>query len=276
MTVKKQDSNQFSDMLISWYEVNKRDLPWRETRDPYKIWLSEIILQQTRVNQGLPYYLRFEEQFPSVERFASAKLETILKTWQGLGYYSRARNMHACAKTVVEELNGSFPNNYIDLQKLKGIGKYTAAAIASICYDEEVPTIDGNVYRVLSRIFGLENDISESRTFKIFYEKAEELISKESPGDFNQALMEFGATVCLPKKPDCENCIFSDRCFALKKDLISSLPVKSKKVKIRTRHFQYLIILYGNRILIRQRGSKRYLGRIIRVYPSRKRNFRCR
>lgn len=245
----------FSTRLLEWYIINKRHLPWRDTKDPFKVWLSEIILQQTRVNQGLPYYLKFTESFNTVEDFASAKLDEILKLWQGLGYYSRARNMHQCANDVVEHYGGNFPNNYSELQKLKGIGKYTAAAIASICFNEPVPTVDGNVFRVLSRLFGITDDIAQASSFKVFFKKASELIPIHNPGDFNQAMMEFGATVCTPKSPDCDNCIFANHCMAQKHEMIPLLPVKSKKVKIKHRYFNYNVITYQEEVLIRKREA---------------------
>ncbi|MEO9803513.1 MAG: A/G-specific adenine glycosylase [Reichenbachiella sp.] len=243
----------FSTQLLEWYQINKRHLPWRETRDPFKVWLSEVILQQTRVNQGLPYYLKFTESFNTVNDFASADLDEILKLWQGLGYYSRARNMHQCAKTIVEQYAGEFPNNYVELQKLKGVGKYTAAALASICYNEAVPTIDGNVFRVLSRLFGISDDIAKASSFQIFFAKASELIPAKNPGDFNQAMMEFGATECTPKSPNCEGCMFSTHCFAKQKDMIGILPIKSKNIKIKHRYFNYQIFTFNHQVLVQQR-----------------------
>lgn len=255
MNAKTQDSDVFSSNILNWYYTNMRDLPWRQSANPYDIWLSEVILQQTRVDQGLPYYLRFVEQLPSVEKLAEAPLEKILKLWQGLGYYSRARNMHECAKMVVNKYNGQFPSSYSELLKLKGIGKYTAAAIGSICFDLPTPTIDGNAYRVLSRVFGMDADISKAASFNVFYNKAASLMPGTIPGDFNQAVMEFGATACLPRNPYCEACIFQKTCFAYKHDLIQSLPVKSKKLKIRKRYFNYLVLIHKNEILIRQRQA---------------------
>lgn len=243
----------FSTTLLDWYQVNKRDLPWRENKAPFRVWLSEIILQQTRVSQGLPYYNKFVDQFESIEDFANADLDLILKLWQGLGYYSRARNMHKCAQMVVEDFGGAFPDNYEELLKLKGVGKYTAAAIASICFDEVVPTIDGNVFRVLSRVFGISDDISKSSTFKVFFEKARTLMPTKNPGDFNQAMMEFGATICTPKSPDCEACLLSTQCFAYKNELINTLPVKSKSIKVKHRYFNYHVIKNNRQTLMRQR-----------------------
>ena len=231
----------FSNSLIHWYLNNKRDLPWRNTLNPYNIWLSEIMLQQTRVAQGLPYYLDFISTFPTVFDLAKAPEEKVLKHWQGLGYYSRARNLHYTAQFVANELKGKFPNNYKDLLKLKGIGEYTAAAIASFSFNEVVPVVDGNVFRVLSRYFDVETDISLASAKKEFSDLALELIPKNDPATFNQAIMEFGALQCVPKKPDCQNCIFSSSCAALQKNKVHSLPVKLKKIKISYRFFNYLV-----------------------------------
>jgi A/G-specific adenine glycosylase len=208
------DKRYFSDKLVKWYELNKRDLPWRTTRDPYKIWLSEIILQQTRVNQGLPYYLRFIEKYPTVNELASASQQEVLRLWQGLGYYSRARNLHECAKQVVADHKSSFPSTYQELRKLKGIGDYTAAAIASIAFKEAVAVVDGNVFRVLSRVFGIETPIDTNSGRKVFVELANELVSQKIPDVHNQAVMEFGAMHCTPKNPSCGDCILESGCFA--------------------------------------------------------------
>jgi A/G-specific adenine glycosylase len=232
----------FSNILIEWYLQNKRDLPWRNTTNPYPIWLSEIILQQTRVAQGMPYFHAFLESFPTVQELANAEEQKVLKLWQGLGYYSRARNLHQTAQYIVTELNGVFPNSYTGLLQLKGIGEYTAAAIASFAYNERVPVVDGNVFRVLSRYFGVESDISAGKTKKEFTALAAELLSKDQPALFNQAIMEFGALQCVPKNPDCENCVFNSSCVALQKGLVGQLPFKSKKIKIRKRYFNYIVL----------------------------------
>lgn len=245
----------FHYQLSVWYAQNKRDLPWRDTLNPYHIWLSEIILQQTRVIQGLPYYQKFTINYNSVQEFAAAPLDDILKLWQGLGYYSRARNMHICSQSIVNDYRGEFPSSYQELLKLRGVGKYTAAAIASICFEEKVPTIDGNVFRLLSRVFGISDDTSQAKSFKVFFKKALELMPNQGLGNFNQSMMEYGATVCLPKKPDCKNCILIDNCFAQKHALISKLPVKSKKVKVRNRYFDYVVYLHDGDMLIQQRTS---------------------
>ena len=232
----------FTNLLIEWYLQNKRDLPWRNTTNPYPIWLSEIILQQTRVAQGMPYFYAFLESFPTVKELAIADEQQVLKLWQGLGYYSRARNLHQTAQYIANELDGVFPNSYAGLIQLKGIGEYTAAAIASFAYNEPVPVVDGNVFRVVSRYFGIESDINTGKTKKEFTALAAELLSKEQPALFNQAIMEFGAMHCTPKNPDCENCIFNSSCVALQKGLVGQLPFKSKKIKIRKRYFNYIVL----------------------------------
>jgi A/G-specific adenine glycosylase len=232
----------FSNRLIQWYLIHKRDLPWRNTNDPYLIWLSEIMLQQTRVAQGLPYFLSFVNAFPKIQDLASASEEEVLKLWQGLGYYSRARNLHATAKIVTFVHNGSFPNNYKDLILLKGVGAYTAAAIASFAFDEAVPVVDGNVYRVLSRFFDVKTDIASHKAVSEFKLLAETLMPKENPALFNQAIMEFGALQCVPKNPNCEQCIFNDSCLAYKNNEVSLLPIKTKKNKPIDRYFNYFIL----------------------------------
>lgn len=236
----------FSNILINWYLQNKRDLPWRHTKNPYNIWLSEIILQQTRVVQGLPYYNKFIENFPNVESLANAEEEKVLKLWQGLGYYSRARNLHTTAKFINEQLKGEFPKNYNDLLKLKGVGEYTAAAIASFSFDEDVAVVDGNVFRVLSRFFGIESDISENKTKKEFQDLAKSLLPKGKASNFNQAIMEFGATQCVPKSPNCCDCIFNSNCYALQKNKINELPVKKKKIKVKNRYLNYVVVKDSN------------------------------
>ena len=231
----------FSKTLIDWYLKNKRDLPWRNTKDPYKIWLSEIILQQTRVAQGLPYYLKFAETFPTVHDLAASPLEKVLKVWQGLGYYSRARNLHETAVFISGELKGQFPDNYKDLIKLKGVGDYTASAIASTCYNEPVAAVDGNVYRVLARYFNIDTPINSSKGITEFRDLSQELLGNEHPWYYNQAIMEFGATHCTPKQPYCQTCPFSKSCLALKYNKIGELPVKIKKGKIKKRFFNYIV-----------------------------------
>ena len=246
----------FANQIINWYQYHKRDLPWRHTKDPYKIWLSEIILQQTRVVQGLPYYEKFVMQYPTVFDLAAASETEVLRLWQGLGYYSRARNLHACAKMVVEQYDGQFPDTYEQLLKLKGIGKYTAAAIASFAFDRPSAVVDGNVYRVLSRVFGIDDDIASTKGAKVFEQKAHELISQDSPADYNQGIMEFGAIQCSPATPACGLCPISLECYAYNHNAQSRLPVKTKKVKVRERHFYYIVFLHEGRYYMKERGPK--------------------
>ncbi|AXG74099.1 A/G-specific adenine glycosylase [Flavobacterium arcticum] len=236
----------FSKHLIQWYLHNKRDLPWRKNSHPYSVWLSEIMLQQTRVAQGMPYFFKFITAFPTVNDLANAPEEQVLKLWQGLGYYSRARNLHATAKYIAYELHGIFPDNYKELLKLKGVGDYTAAAIASICYGEPVPVVDGNVYRVLSRYFGIETDISSSPAKAEFRALAAKYLPRDKASEFNQAMMEFGALQCVPKSPDCAACIFSADCVAFTTGKVSVLPVKLKKTKVTNRYFNYIVVKDAN------------------------------
>ncbi|MEP3838243.1 MAG: A/G-specific adenine glycosylase [Algibacter sp.] len=233
----------FSKTLTHWYSITKRDLPWRETNNPYHIWLSEIILQQTQVKQGLPYYEAFVSKFPTVFDLANADESDVLKLWQGLGYYSRARNLHASAKHVAYHLKGEFPNTYKELLKLKGVGDYTASAIASICFNEVTAVVDGNVYRVLSRYFDIETPINSSKGTKEFKALAQELIDAKQPAEFNQAIMEFGATQCKPKNPDCSICPFNTSCLAFSKNKISNLPVKIKSAKAKKKYFNFLVFI---------------------------------
>ena len=233
----------FSLQIIKWYLVNKRDLPWRMTKDPYHIWISEIILQQTRVDQGLPYYFRFSEKFPNVASLANADEEEVLKLWQGLGYYSRARNLHDTAKYIAYELDGVFPEDYDSLIKLKGVGDYTASAIASICYDAQTAVVDGNVYRVLSRYFGIHIPINSSIGIKYFKELAQSLLPRNNVGNYNQAIMDFGSSQCKPNNPDCLTCPLNNGCMALNKSQVKTLPVKDKKIKIKKKFFNFLVFL---------------------------------
>ncbi len=247
----------FHNTLTHWYLQNKRKLPWRKTNNPYYIWLSEIILQQTRVNQGMQYYENFIASFPTVYHLAKANEETILKLWQGLGYYSRARNLHFSANYIVNELNGEFPKTYNDLLVLKGVGDYTASAIASICYNEPTAVVDGNVYRVLARYFGINTPINSSKGISCFKELAQQLIDKKQPGTYNQAIMEFGALQCKPQNPNCTICPLNSSCIALQKQLVATLPVKEKKITIKKRFFNYLVVMdQQNNIIIQQRKSK--------------------
>jgi len=257
----------FSNLLIKWYLQNKRDLPWRSTTNPYPIWLSEIMLQQTRVAQGTPYFLAFTTAFPTVFDLAAASEEEVLKLWQGLGYYSRARNLHKTAQYVASELSGVFPPTYNELLKLKGVGEYTAAAIASFSYNEVVPVVDGNVFRVLSRYFDVETDIALASAKKEFAALAFELMPKDNPATFNQAIMEFGALQCVPKSPNCSICVFNDSCAALQKNKVDQLPVKSKKVKVRNRYFNYLVVEDENENTVIQKRTSKGIWQNLYEFP---------
>ena len=246
----------FEEEITRWYKLNKRDLPWRKTRDPYLIWLSEIILQQTRVNQGLSYYEKFSEKYPTVQDLANEKEDEVLKLWQGLGYYSRARNMHFTAKYIVENLNGKFPSSYDEILKLKGVGEYTAAAVASFSFDEKKAVLDGNVFRLLSRYFGIHLPIDSSAGKKEFKSLANDLILEKEPGTYNQAIMEYGALVCTPKVPGCKGCRLSINCEALSKNEVDILPLKSKKINKRDRFFNFLVITDGESAYLQQRLEK--------------------
>lgn len=243
----------FQSEIVAWYLENKRDLPWRDTTNPYIIWLSEIILQQTRVEQGLPYFNSFLENFPTVADFANASEERVLKLWQGLGYYSRGRNMLYTAKYIIQHYKGIFPSAYQDLIKLKGVGDYTAAAISSFSSNEKRAVVDGNVYRVLSRYFGIGDPINSTIGQKKFADLANELIADQEPSLYNQAIMEFGALHCKPKAPKCETCPLALNCTALEEGKIGALPVKLKKVKVRSRWFNYFVGIADNEILTKQR-----------------------
>lgn len=246
------EHNFFSNQLILWFSKNKRDLPWRNTQNPYKIWLSEVILQQTRVAQGLPYYQRFIEKYPTVQELAKASEEEVLKLWQGLGYYSRARNMLKTAQLVVSNGN-TFPDSYSSLIQLKGIGPYTASAIASFSSHEHVAVVDGNVYRVLSRVFGILTPIDSSQGKKEFQNLADSLLPMSESHVYNQAIMEFGALQCMPKSPNCTACPLNSICFAQQNDQVKSLPFKAKKTKKKKIHLNYLVIHLNSNIIVRQR-----------------------
>ncbi|MBL0341451.1 MAG: A/G-specific adenine glycosylase [Bacteroidetes bacterium] len=239
--------------LIGWYLKNKRDLPWRKIDDPYKIWLSEIILQQTRVEQGLPYYSKFILSYPTVNELAMAPEEDVLKLWQGLGYYSRARNLHAAAKWIMNSYKGVFPLDYQSIRSLKGVGDYTAAAISSFAFNLPYAVVDGNVYRFLSRYYGIETTIDSNTGKKLFAELAQDILNLKKPGLHNQAIMEFGSLQCKPGLPDCGNCIFNKECIAFRNHAVTDFPVKSKKLKIRSRYFNYLIIKHKNSVYLRKR-----------------------
>ncbi len=260
------ENSQFSELLINWYQKNKRDLPWRYSDNPYFIWLSEVILQQTRVAQGLPYYQKFIEHYPSVTDLACADEQEVLRLWQGLGYYSRARNMHRTAQIIVDEWGGEFPNTYQNLIKLKGIGPYTAAAIASFAFREPVAVVDGNVFRVLARIFGIETDIASHEAKKLFQSLADKLLDNDKPHLFNQAIMEFGAIFCTPLKPSCLYCQFSEVCVANKEGKQSFFPVKNKKIKVQKRYFNYFVVESEGGLWMRQRDVRDIWGGLFDFY----------
>lgn len=239
--------------LLQWYKKHKRDLPWRQSRDPYKILLSEIILQQTRVNQGIKYYHKFVRQYPSIFDLANASADEVMNLWQGLGYYSRARNMHAAAKEIVAKYNGIIPDQYEQLIKLKGVGKYTAAAILSIAFNHPIPVVDGNVYRILSRYFGEKQSIDSSEGKKIFEKLALKIFNKENPGLHNQALMDLGAMICKPTNPICNDCPLKSNCIAYQNNTQKNYPVKDKKLKKTTRHFVFIIIKFQDSVYIEKR-----------------------
>tara|TARA_B100000941_G_C28492970_1_gene549106 strand:- start:963 stop:1997 length:1035 start_codon:yes stop_codon:yes gene_type:complete len=232
---------QWNHKLTNWYSKNKRDFPWRDQNDPYKIWLSEIILQQTRVATGIPFYLKFIKKYPNIKKLANADEKEILKNWQGLGYYRRAINLHHTAKFVLKKLNGEFPKKINLLKQLKGIGDYTANAIASICYEVPSSVVDGNVYRFLSRFFGINKKIGTKKVYNSFKKKADKLMRNSKPSEFNQALMEFGSLQCIPKNPKCNICVFKKNCFAFINNKVHYYPVKSKSKKLNKRYFNYLI-----------------------------------
>ena len=241
-------------LILSWYADNKRDLPWRREKDPYYIWLSEIILQQTRVEQGLSYYLKFIQCYPNVKTLANADLEQVLKLWQGLGYYSRARNLHTAAKQVVNEYEGEFPTNYVNLLNLKGVGEYTAAAISSFAFNEARAVVDGNVFRVLSRLYKVSTPINTNKGKKEFTLLANEILDKNDPGTHNQAMMELGALICKPQNPLCDICPVQEICLAFEDKTQLNYPVKEKKLKVKTRHLNYLLFKDDeNNILINKR-----------------------
>ncbi|MDG5490446.1 A/G-specific adenine glycosylase [Psychroserpens sp. SPM9] len=257
----------FTQDITNWYSNNKRNLPWRKTKNPYPIWLSEIIMQQTQVKQGLPYYEAFVSHFPTVFDLANADEESILKLWQGLGYYSRARNLHASAQYIVNDLNGEFPSTFTELLKLKGVGDYTASAIASICYNEPAAVVDGNVYRVLSRYFGIDTPINSSKGIKTFKALATTLIDPVNPGDYNQAIMEFGAIQCKPVNPDCNVCPLNTSCIALQKNNVGALPVKLKKTKVTKKHFNFLVIISADKQIVFEKRHRKGIWQNLYQFP---------
>lgn len=245
-----------SSILIRWYDANKRDLPWRNTSDPYAIWLSEVILQQTRVDQGYSYYNKFIQKYPKVGMLAMADEDEVLKLWQGLGYYSRARNLQAAAKSIEKDYNGVFPREHKDVLKLKGVGDYTAAAIVSISYNQSYAVVDGNVYRVLSRIFAIDEPIDSGKGKKVFAELAQELLDDANAGLHNQAIMEFGALQCVPVSPRCDICPASSMCLAYAQNKVAQYPKKAGKQKVRNRYFNYFDIRHGESMYLRKRSDK--------------------
>lgn len=245
----------FSERILTWYAQHKRALPWRETKNPYVIWLSEIILQQTRVEQGMPYFFKFLENYPNVTKFAEAEEPEILRLWQGLGYYSRARNMHKASKQVLDRHKGEFPTDYQSLLALPGVGEYTAAAISSFSSNQGYAVLDGNVFRVLSRYFGIDEPINSSSGKKLFSKLAQEMLDQDHPGEYNQAIMDFGALQCKPKSPNCEECVLRLDCKAYEVGLVDKLPVKLKGKKSRDRYFHYFIIEKEGSILMSQRSE---------------------
>jgi A/G-specific adenine glycosylase len=246
----------FSEQLLRWdREQNRRQMPWKGEKDPYKIWLSEIILQQTRVEQGLSYYNEFVRNFPDIKKLANASEEKIFKLWEGLGYYSRCRNLIATARSIALERNGVFPKTYEEILTLKGVGPYTAAAISSFAFNLPYAVVDGNVFRVLARIFGIDTPIDSTEGKKYFAQLANELIDKKKAGAYNQAIMDFGAMICKPV-PHCDQCVFNKSCYALLNKKINELPVKEKKISIKKRWFYYLLIEHNNQLAIRQRTAK--------------------
>jgi len=245
--------HQFAEKLIQWYRTNQRELPWRQTADPYAIWLSETILQQTRVAQGLPYYEKFLFHYPNLKTLAQAEDDHVMKLWQGLGYYSRARNMLATARYIQNELKGEWPTTSRELQKLKGIGPYTSAAIASFAFGESVPVLDGNVYRVVSRYLDIESDIAQARGKKDINEGLKAIFDPSHAAEFNQAIMDLGATVCTPKNPTCEECPVADSCSALRSNTVAQRPVKTKKTKVTNRYLEIFIIQQDGKVGFLQR-----------------------
>ena len=261
------DSEKLTNILLNWYFENARDLPWRKTKDPYKIWLSEVILQQTTVRQGLPYYNSFVHHFPTVQHLAEADQDTVLKLWQGLGYYSRARNLLAAAKHICEKHKGHFPENYEDIIKLPGVGPYTAAAVLSFAFNKEYVVVDGNVNRVASRLFGIIDDIRSKESQQSIKGFLNQMIKHTEPEVFNQAIMEFGALQCVPNKPDCQLCPFMNSCYAYKNKLVSTLPLKTKKPAKRLRYFNYLILLDSSQNTIIRKREKKDIWRGLFEFP---------
>jgi len=257
----------FHKKLLGWFGENRRPFPWRDSAEPYKVWLSEIILQQTRAAQGLPYYESFISNFPTVEELAAAKEDHVMKLWQGLGYYSRARNLHATAKTITDQYQGRFPSDFDQIKSLKGIGDYTASAIASICFGQDQAVVDGNVYRVLSRVFGMDQPIDASAAHRIYKEKAQHLMQGAPPGDFNQAMMEFGALQCVPKNPNCQDCIFIKDCLAFQQAKVGLLPIKAKKVKVKNRYLHFFVLIDESKNTLLQKREGKGIWQNLYQFP---------
>ncbi|KMQ71960.1 A/G-specific adenine glycosylase [Chryseobacterium koreense] len=255
MKTKKQTADflHIGAKLLAWYKIHGRDLPFRKTKDPYKIWICEIIFQQTRIEQGLNHYENFIQRFPDVQTLANADNDEVLLYWKGLGYYSRALNLHHASQQIVNDFNGKFPKKYEDILKLKGVGKYTAAAISSICFNEKIPAVDGNFYRVLSRVFADDFDISDSKAFSYFSDLALMMMPEKNPGHYNEAMMDLGSEICKPKNPKCETCPLNFDCLAFNSGKVQDFPQKSKKVKITDLELEYFFVEFGKSFLIRQR-----------------------
>jgi A/G-specific adenine glycosylase len=256
----------FHKKLLGWFLDHRRPFPWRENNYPYNVWLSEIILQQTRAAQGLPYYQKFVNTYPKIDYLAKAEQQDILKLWEGLGYYSRAINLHDTAKQIVNDYEGRFPKDFEEIKKFKGIGDYTASAIVSICFGQKQAVVDGNVYRVLSRIFGIDTPINNYNAHRIFKKKSKNLMQDAPPGEYNQALMEFGALQCIPK-PKCEDCIFIKNCIAFQQGKVSLLPIKSKKINVKLRFFNYIVIIDDQNKTVIEKRTSRGIWRNLYQFP---------
>ena len=256
MNKETQKKKLFTQRLMQWFATNHRPLPWKGEKDPYLIWLSEIILQQTRVEQGQPYFEKFKKNYPTVKDLADAPEDEVMKMWEGLGYYSRARNLHAAAKHIAHELDGIFPKTYEGIRALKGVGPYTAAAIASFAFGLPYSVVDGNVYRVLSRYFGIEEPIDTTTGKKLFAQLAQGLLDETQAGNYNQAIMDFGAVHCTPSAPACSQCLLQKDCSAFQKNRVDKLPIKSKKLQRRQRFFNYLILNFNGNVFIKKRTKK--------------------
>ena len=262
-----QESFYIGENLLKWYKIHGRDLPFRQTKDPYKIWICEIVFQQTRIQQGIHHYNNFIERFPDVKSLHEAENDEVLLYWKGLGYYSRAINLHKAAHQIIEDFNGKFPEKYDDILKLKGVGKYTASAISSICFGGNIPAVDGNFYRVLSRLFADDFDISKPSAFNYFSELALKIMPKNKAGDFNQAMMDLGSEICKPKNPDCENCPIHQDCLAFNLGKINQFPVKSKKIKPEDLFLKYYFVQHKNQFLIKQRNED-FIWKKLYEFPS--------